>query len=250
MYVPEPFYILAQSNPAPSGGDPGDLTWSLVSAVNSAGLNTHWKSINPWDVVCAVDETGVFSILAYPQDLNATIIAGLQFQPASVTGGNGIWKDISASLDVYYWDPFVPSKLFYFKDGLGKNTLMHAYVMHGSPVGIDVKMNVAALDPLTGVMNPSLARWTSGLPLKGLFMSTTVAGGKIYTIGYTYTGSGLTGAYQMITVPITSPSINPPAPSAFTIANITGMESCKDSIGSRPRSWEYNESIVVTCQPM
>ncbi|KAF9937985.1 hypothetical protein BGZ65_000719 [Modicella reniformis] len=195
-------YLLAKSNDYPSH-TLVDLTWSLVSAVESAGYGSLPISLemsrDTCNYDCAVDDTGVFSFLV-KDDFMGISTGGLQYQPsgAIITPnrfGRGAWKNIVIPKD-YLWNTGVQSALFNYKDSTtGGNTLMHV------SKGEDMAIYAATLDLVSMTMVKGTTPWNSTLDKIRNIGPITYTNGSLYIYGTGY----LSNFIGLSTLPITRP---------------------------------------------
>ncbi|KAG0352936.1 hypothetical protein BGZ54_002496, partial [Gamsiella multidivaricata] len=198
------YFLLIKSNDNPSS-DLSNLNWTLVSAVPVAG----YTNIKVYDLeslyTCAINDAGVFSIIA--TDLISAAYLGLQYQPLGTGGsgpapvvGGGVWKNFTFGA-TYNWPTISGTPLFNLKDIQGINTLMQVYIAQNL-----TDFFVAALDSTTMVMNRGEAPWAIG-PDHTYWANHAVAhvGSSMYTFG-----EGWPNEY-IITIPWASPTTTVPS---------------------------------------
>ncbi|KAG0042976.1 hypothetical protein BGZ83_011964 [Gryganskiella cystojenkinii] len=207
------YLIVSNSNPAP---DLSDLTWSVVSTINRNSTYYLLSEMNVYNdnrySNCAVDDQGVFSIIAgfstpyFGAPANTSTIRGLQYRPSGYNGintssTNGTWVNFDVYNSTgYQWDLSTSSQLAVFKDpGSGTNTVMHLTtdIYNSNGFYIATLSQPVGTSPLMMTQSPFWA-WPS--KNDGLTFALTLAGGKIYAVMDALTA-------EMNVLPITSPSL-------------------------------------------
>ncbi|KAF9322797.1 hypothetical protein BG006_002045, partial [Podila minutissima] len=176
--------ILAKSNTAP--GSLATVSWTTVATTLQKTLTTITGHYMDRDVVCHVNNRGVFTLLSLFSKSTATSTAnlpsGYQYDPATKA-----WTDIAVSAG-YKWGDAAGKALFTV-DG-SSSTLMHIYkgdALYGS--------NIALYNSSTHIMTEGGTPWV----LKNSVQQYTGANGTAYVIsidimtGFIYLDIGAVG---------------------------------------------------------
>ncbi|KAI1320933.1 hypothetical protein EDD11_009256 [Mortierella claussenii] len=231
-------YVYFKSNDYPSY-DLKDLTWSLVSAIPSNQLASIRLWSWPKSYSCALDDTGVFTIIASDFMEAGFNLKSIQYQPtppstnttaggvASIAGtagsASGSWRNITLPQNVteYHWSDNYEQRLFNFKDQQGQNNLMHAYIYNNLN---GTNFYLAALDKTTMSMKEGPVAWNITGENFGVLQGLAYGNQTIHAYVDAIDEARV---YQ---IPITSASTTPPATIPHTYFNATDFyKACNQS---------------------
>ncbi|KAF9431565.1 hypothetical protein BGZ76_000141 [Entomortierella beljakovae] len=238
-------FVLVKSNDGPSV-DLKDLSWTLISAVPIKGLAPvlWFNEIEEYN--CAIDDTGVFSVISscnLSEDIERIpwMIVGLQYQPSLTTGGEGTWRNITIPSD-YLWKDEGYNELFYFKDSMGKNNLMHSFIPENNDL-----LFVATFNPVTMTMEQGPS-WNVSKYTPYNNVATTFTNNSIHLWVENWpSGRWISETAFLYSIPITSPSNSPPSimPSGFNVTTI--FVECNGSALRRPRIKPFGDKLIIFC---
>lgn len=157
--------ILARSNVAPSSLDA--LTWTAIASTYQKTLTTISGISMDTNVVCHVDNQGVFTLLSTFSKSPIDRPSGYQYNPATKS-----WTNIATSPG-YKWGNAAGKALFTVNGS--SSTLMHIYpgtALDGS--------NIAVYNPKTRIMAEGSTPWVT----RGAVSQYTAANGAIYVTSY------------------------------------------------------------------
>lgn len=156
--------ILAKSNTAP--GSLAAVSWTTVATTLQKTLTTVTGYYMNRDVVCHVDNRGVFTLLSlFSKSTSTALPSGYQYDPATKA-----WTNIAVSAG-YKWGDAAGKALFTV-DG-SSSTLMHIYkgdALEGS--------NIAVYNPSTHIMTEGGTPWV----VKGTVQQYAGANGTAYIV--------------------------------------------------------------------
>lgn len=147
--------ILIKSNTNPAS--PANLTWSVVSMIDTVYLTYKDQFYFGEDYTCAVNAQGVFTVFGRYNGLtgpNAVpkIPRGFRYDPAGSMDpsfkfeGPGAWSNITFD-PVYNWTGLYDQQVLGYVNNAGTSVLVHAYLSVNSTT-----VNIARVDEATKML--------------------------------------------------------------------------------------------------
>ncbi|KAF9898739.1 hypothetical protein BX616_003664 [Lobosporangium transversale] len=231
-------YLLVRSNDNPSH-KLNDLTWTLISSVPKANLS----QIEIWDQMldfsCAVDDEGVFTVIA--QNYFTTGLNGLQFQPVgNPDQPEGTWKNITIP-KVYPWITMKPSTLISIKsggngqDGSSMNKVFHAFLDKN---GSDVMVAELDTTKMTMVLNPS--PWKPTVLKRYTMYGLAFVNNTLQLYGHGFSVNEINGLFL---IPFNSQGSPPTAGNVRSFDATEIFTYCGNNVSLRP----LKERTIVFC---
>ncbi|KAF9303928.1 hypothetical protein BGZ74_002766 [Mortierella antarctica] len=180
--------ILVRSNTAPRSLEA--LSWTAIASTLQKSLTTVPRIfLSPKQLVCHVDNQGVFTLLATDSIYNPNTAiqpSGYQYNPATKA-----WTNITVSAG-YKWTDTAGGALFTM-DG-SSSTLMHIY--KSGPLTLD-SSNITVYSPSTHTMTEGSTPWVSR-GLVGQYAGGTDSAKTTYR-WFTYDGTALSATSPVVT---------------------------------------------------